>query len=217
MNLLERPICEGFLTGMILQLAIGPVFFYLLGITMASGFFSGLSGVAAVTAADYLYIALSILGIGKLLENEKSKRIFSIGSSIILVGFGVQFLFSAVSSESAHIGSAVQSWTPVTSFVSCFLLTISSPLTILFWGSMFSAKATEHQYDKSQLVSFAIGAGLSTLTFLTLAMFVLSLFRTAIPNWAIEVLNILVGVVLLAYGITRTVKTILRKEGPKAV
>jgi len=108
-----------------------------------------------------------------------------------------------------QIGSIV--WTPFKSFTSCFILTISSPLTLVFWGSIFSAKAIEKKYIKKQLFIFGIGAGASTFLFLSFTMMILSLFKSSIPNMIIQILNCIVGLVLIYYGITRTIKTIRSK------
>jgi threonine/homoserine/homoserine lactone efflux protein len=45
-------------------------------------------GALALTIVSYIYIALSAFGIGKLLEKEKTKKIFGIISSAVLIIFG---------------------------------------------------------------------------------------------------------------------------------
>jgi threonine/homoserine/homoserine lactone efflux protein len=198
---------DGMLTGMFLQLAVGPVFFYILSITMDSDFINSLSGILAVTLVDYFYIVLSLIGIGKLLQKNGIRRKFGITSSIILVLFGLMILHKGIAgiSETAR---AVSVWTPLSSFASCFILTISSPLTIVFWSSIFSAKAIEKNYQKNHLVIFAIGTGLSTFVFLSASMWSLSMLKSGIPDWVVQTLNGMVGAVLISYGIMRAFKTL---------
>jgi len=207
-----RPLLNGMLTGLFLQLALGPVFFYILGITVDSNYTNSLSAVMAVTIVDYIYIVLSLIGIGKLLQKDKVKIVFGIASSIILMLFGLLILFKGLLfiNDAAQIQSIT--WTPMNSFTSCFVLTISSPLTIVFWGSVFSAKAIEKNYKKKQLVIFGIGTGLSTFLFLSVTMMILSLFKSNIPDMVVQILNCSVGMVLIYYGVTRTIKTIRDKE-----
>jgi len=208
-----KPLIDGMLTGLFLQLALGPVFFYILGITADSNFINSLFAILAVTLADYLFIVLSLIGMGTgtFLQKDKIKTIFGILSSIILMLFGLMifhkgFIFI---NNVDQIGSMV--WTPFKSFTSCFILTISSPLTLVFWGSIFSAKAIEKNYIKNQLFIFGIGAGASTFLFLSFTMMILSLFKSSIPNMIIQILNCIVGLVLIYYGVTRTIKTIRSK------
>ena len=201
---------NGLTTGLVLQLAIGPVFFFILNIavqrTMVDGFFS----VVAVTVVDYSYIFLALAGVGKLLEYQKIKRILSIISACMLFIFGIIILLSARSTLT-HSTISVQSisnyWL---SFLSAFVLTISSPLTIVFWTGMFASKAIEHGYSKRHLVIFGVSAGLSTLLFLGSAVMLLSIYKTAIPLFLVKILNMVVGVVLMIYGATRLVSVFKR-------
>ncbi len=200
------PLFNGMLTGLFLQLAVGPVFFYIFGITVDSNYVNGLSGILAVTMVDYIYIVLSLIGIGRLLQEDRIKKIFGRISSIILTLFGLMMLYKGL----LFINGAEQvksiAWTPVNSFTSCFILTASSPLTIVFWSSVFSAKAIEKNYKKKELVIFGIGTGLSTFFFLSAAMLILSVLKSGIPNLMVQVLNCIVGLVLIYYGITRVWK-----------
>ena len=206
-----KPLIDGMLTGLFLQLALGPVFFYILGITAGSNFINSLFAILAVTLADYIFIVLSLIGIGTLLQEDKIKTIFGILSSIILMLFGLMIFYKGFIfiNNVDQIGSIV--WTPAKSFTSCFILTISSPLTLVFWSSIFSAKAIEKNYIKKQLFIFGMGAGASTFLFLSFTMMILSLFKSSIPNMIIQILNCIVGVVLIYYGVTRTIKTIKSK------
>lgn len=194
------------LTGLFLQLALGPVFFYILGITIDSNYVNSLSAVAAVTLADYIYIVLSLIGIGQLLQKEKIKRGFGIASSIILGLFGFMLISKGVVAASNDIPQAgLIVWTPLNSFTSCFALTLSSPLTIVFWGSVFSAKAIEKKYKNRELVIFGIGTGASTFIFLSVVMLGVSFIKPGIPNMIVQILNGLVGLALVYYGITRAI------------
>jgi len=202
------PLLNGMLTGLFLQLALGPVFFYIFGITVDSNYTNSLSAILAVTIVDYMYIILSLIGIGQLLQKGRIKKTFGIISSIILILFGVMILYKGLAyiGDAGHISSVA--WTPVNSFTSCFILTVSSPLTIVFWSSVFSAKAIEKNYQKKDLIIFGVGTGLSTFLFLSVSMMILSLLKSTIPGWVVQVLNCTVGLVLIYYGITRIIKTI---------
>jgi len=201
-----KPLANGFITGLLLQLAVGPVFFFILSITIDSDFTNSISAIIGVTIVDYVYIALSIIGIGRALESAPSRKIFGTISSLLI------FLFGIISVKNGLIaihGNAIQNathWTPINSFLSCFLLTISSPLTIVFWGSIFTAKAIEMGYQREELVRFGIGAGFATFVFLSISMLLISTFKTNIPAIIIQFLNCGVGAVLMYYGITRIMK-----------
>ena len=196
-----KSLLKGLLTGLFLQLAIGPVFFFILGITINSNFINVLCAITAVTLVDYIYIALSLLGLSKIIEKQRIKKVVGIISSFVLIVFSIIILKNVF--KSLSINNNATQWAPVTSFISCFLLTISSPLTIIFWTSIFSAKAIEYKFTKNQLVLFGIGAGCATFVFMFATMFIISIFRTNININLIKTLNTFVGLLLLYYGFSR--------------
>ncbi|OGG69826.1 hypothetical protein A3F27_00810 [Candidatus Kaiserbacteria bacterium RIFCSPHIGHO2_12_FULL_53_13] len=196
---------NGLATGLVLQLAVGPVFFFITNLTLQGTIFNGLAGVLAVTIVDYFYITLAILGVGKLLENKKVKKIFGIASSIVLVVFGLIIIKDITGGASST--TSIASMTLISSFVSVFLLTISSPMTIVFFTSLFTAKALEYNYQKKELIIFGLGTGFATLLFMGLSTIIFSLIKGSIPVLLIQILNLAVGCLLIGYGGIRLVKS----------
>jgi threonine/homoserine/homoserine lactone efflux protein len=197
-----KVFANGLLTGLFLQLAVGPVFFYIVNLTIQKSFFDGLAGVLAVTTVDYLYILFAVFGVGKLLEKKKVKKAFGIASSIVLMIFGLVIIRSVLGGNvSTFTGTNPLNFT--TSFISVFFLTISSPMTIVFFTGIFSAKAIENNYTKKELLIFGLSVGLSTLLFMSASVVLFSLLGGSIPIKIIQTLNILVGLLLIVYGTIR--------------
>lgn len=196
---------NGFLTGMFLQLAVGPVFFFILNIALQKTIIDGLLAVIAVTIADYIYIILAILGVGRLLEKKRVKNILGIAGAVVLIIFGLIMILTLASSEVNKMELTALPSNYLASFLTAFLLTISSPLTIVFWTGLFAAKAVEMGYSKKQLRIFGISAGLATIVFLGICVIVFSMLKASIPVFVINLLNILVGILLALYGLVRLV------------
>ena len=194
---------KGLMTGLVLQLAIGPVFIFIVNTAIQGGLESGMAAVAAVTIVDYLYIALAVSGIGKLLERQKKKHILTLLSSAVLIFFGALMIKRGFSYFYTYSGTAGMNYGAVKSFISAFILTISSPLTIVFWAGVFTAKAAEYSLGKRKLIVFGLSAGLATLIFLGISVVLFSIIRAMVPVNIIQALNILVGVILIGYGIRR--------------
>ena len=201
----KNVVLKGFTTGIILQIAIGPVFVFILNISLQYGILNGLFAVLGVTVVDYLYIVLAIFGVGKFLEIKKVKKIFSIISSIVLIIFGIYLFKKGILFHSNDQLTIIRTslWG---SFMSTFILTLSSPLTILFWTSIFTNKAIEYSLDKNELVFFGLSAGLATLVFLGCSVSIFSLFNLMIPTIVFQILNIFVGSLLIGFGIIRIMK-----------
>jgi threonine/homoserine/homoserine lactone efflux protein len=202
---------NGLLTGLTLQLAIGPVFFFIVNLALQKTIFDGFAGVFAVTIVDYFYISLAVFGIGKLLEHNKFRKIFGIISSLVLTLFGYIILKGAIT---GNVSSIITTETSniISSFTSVFLLTISSPMTIVFFTSLFTAKAVEYGYTKRELLLFGIGTGLATFIFMGSSVILFSLIKGVVPILLVKILNGLVGSLLIGYGILRLVKEIIENK-----
>ncbi|MBN2769412.1 MAG: LysE family transporter [Spirochaetes bacterium] len=202
---------KGFITGMLLQLAIGPVFVFIINITLQNGLLNGLAAVAAVTVVDYLYIVMSIIGIGALLEKPGLKKIMLVVSSIVLIVFGVLLVNKGINfvlKETSVI--VLESY--FKSFATVFILTISSPLTIVFWTGLFGNKAIEYKLDKKGLLVFGAAAGLATAVFMGTSVIVLSTIKVVLPLLVFKVLNIFAGLVLISFGIMRLVPSKIKNS-----
>ena len=202
---------NGLLTGLLLQFAIGPVFFFIINLALQKSIWDGLAGAFAVTLVDYIYISLAILGIAKLLENKKFKQIFGITSSIILIIFGILIIRSLTNSEIAT-NSIKGTSNLLTSFTSVFIITLSSPMTIVFFTSLFTAKALEYKYTKNQLLIFGLGTGFATFIFMSSSVILFSIAREIIPSLMVQISNLLVGIILIIYGCNRIIKIMIKSK-----
>jgi threonine/homoserine/homoserine lactone efflux protein len=201
-------LLNGFLTGLLLQVAVGPVFFFILNLSIQRTLFDGYAAILAVTIVDYIYISLAILGVGTLLEKPKTRTVLGVIGSLLLLVFGISMIVSSQRATPADLSAAGISSNPAASFLSAFFLTLSSPLTIVFWTSLFAARATEKGYTRRELVLFGLAAGLATVAFLGVSVTALSIVKTSIPAIALKLLNALVGLLIAGYGIARTVRLV---------
>ena len=73
-------------------------------------------------------------------------------------------------------------------------------MTIVFWTSVFAAKAIECKYSNRELTIFGFATGLATLIFMGSAVILFTLVKGTIPLLMIQILNMLVGCLLIGYG-----------------
>jgi len=202
---LIKVFIKGFSTGMMLQVAIGPVFFFITNIALQTGTMNGMLAVLAVTLVDYIYILLAIAGVGRYLENDRVKRALGIAGSIFLLLFGIVMGWNALMGT-RHNPLEVTGYSPYYSFTSAFILTLSSPLTIVFWTSIFASRLMELSFSKNELILFGLSSGLAPFIFLGCSVVILSIFRPHVPLVIVQALNGLVALILIFYGIFRSVK-----------
>ena len=189
---------NGLFTGLALQVAIGPVFFYIINITLQKTILNGLVGALAVAIIDFSYVSLAILGIGKILENEKIKRVFGIISSIILVIFGLIIIKGITNIDISN--KIIGSVSLLSSFVSVLFLTISNPITIVLYTGILGVKEIEKNYTQRELFVFGFGIGMATFIFMSTSVILFSLIKENIPVLLIQIMNLIVGCLLIGYG-----------------
>jgi len=199
---------DGLCFGMVLQLAIGPVCLMVLNISLTVGFLPALSMITAVALADAFYISLSLLGVTALLNQPTvRKKVQWIGGMVLIV-FGMDALLGAFGVSllpNIHLYGASGNSDP---FIKGLVVTLSNPLTLLFWGGVLTNKVSKEGWKRKQLCFFAVGCVLATVIFLTGIAALASIMHGNIPFPVIKALNIAVGGALIGFG----VRMLIRKE-----
>lgn len=194
-------ILKGLKFGMLLQLAIGPVCLFIFQIATLKGFYIGEIGVFGVTLVDGLFITAAILGIASIIDRKDLRFCLKIFGTTILLIFGLSTIlnqFDIVFLPSLSIGHN-SNFNNV--FTSAIILTASNPLTIIFWAGIFSVKVAEESIRRQDIYFFGLGALLSTIIFLTLIAFIGSFTSMLFPANVIKILNIIIGFLLMYFGI----------------
>lgn len=194
-------LIKGFRFGMILQLAIGPMCLMVFNVSNTSGFVMGLTLVASIALIDAFFIVISGFGVAAVIDKEKVKAAIRIIGSVVLIAFGANivsdvFGFSIIPKIalfSEVIGKSI--------FLQGLLLTLSNPLTIVFWSGVFSTEVIENKLNKIQLFFFGLGCVLATIIFLMLIAVLGSFMSNFLPAIIISILNIIVGIFLMYFGI----------------
>ena len=190
---------DGLKFGMLLQIAVGPMCLMVFNTAKNIGFFIALSLVFAIALVDAFYITLAGLGVSKLLEKESIKKVFKIIGSAVLIIFGINIILN-VFKINIIPGLNLK---PTTSniFIQGLVLTLSNPMTIVFWGSVLTTKIIDDKLSKNELIIFSIGLVSATLLFLTAIAIIGTILSEFIPTKISIILNIIVGVLIVFFGI----------------
>lgn len=193
-------LLKGFHFGMVLQLAIGPMCMFILQTSAAHGFAAGEAGVLATACIDALEISLAIAGVAGLLERNKraavAMRIFGVA---VLVLYGIVSIASAILGSGATGVSILSSGGLAETFARAIVLTLSDPLTIVFWAGVFSSKIASEHLSKHDVRIFGCGCVTATLSFLTLVALTGSAVQPLISDGAVRILNAVVGVMMFYF------------------
>lgn len=197
---------NGLKFGLLLQLAVGPMCLMVFNTAKNSSFLVAMTLVLAIALVDAFYIALASLGVSRILDKKAFKTIFSILGAAILILFGANISLSVFGIN--LIPSLNLTPTSSSIFVQGLILTLSNPITIVFWGSVLTTKIIEEKFTNKQLLLFSIGLVSSTLFFLTSVAVLGTILSEFIPAIISNILNVLVGLLIIFFGI----KLLLKKK-----
>ncbi len=155
---------EGLGFGLILQISVGPVCLAVLHKGLTQGFGHAFAMVWGAALVDALYIVLSVFGVSALLQIGPARVAVGLAGALLLLYFGLRYLRApAATAQAEHRDES-----PFQSFVYGVGLTLTNPLTILFWAGVLGAMMSTHTFNQAGGVFFfSAGCVTATLLFLT--------------------------------------------------
>lgn len=194
-------ILKGILSGLVLAVLIGPVFFTIIQTSIEKGFGTGVRVALGVSLSDTCYIFLTYLGISQLLDNYKFKVYMSYAGGLILVGFGVYYLF--IKSRRLRKNSS-QELTAKSSFryvLKGFVINGLTPMVLVFWVGAVSFATGELGYVTStQAIVYFSSLVVTVFTTDVLKAKLADKLRILITPGFFRWLNIALGILFIIFG-----------------
>ncbi len=186
----------GIMLGLGAAVPIGPINLEMirrnLSYSAKTGFLFGLGACSA----DLIYLVLLSLGVLSLLNHPLLLKVMALLGALILMYFAYG-AFTTKTMEN-QVTKALSSALPQHYF-SGLLLTMSNPITILFWASISSQVAAltlTHQYAT---LYAGIGVVIGTVGWVIALNLFIHFTKHKISNKAINILNKIGGVLLLGF------------------
>jgi threonine/homoserine/homoserine lactone efflux protein len=189
---------QGLLFGMVLQLSVGPVCISVLQTAIACSFAPAFMMTLGVVLADSAYVILALLGVSSLMQIPPLRIGIGLMGALLLLYFGTRSLLSNAK-RPADTTLARGGWG---SLRNGFLLTLSNPLTILFWAGVFGGLIASGPFA-THWAAYVFGAGCvsATLVFLTVVAAVGKYIGRLVQPGVIVWLNRITGLFLIGFAI----------------
>ncbi|MCM3765917.1 LysE family translocator [Neobacillus niacini] len=188
------------LLGLSLAAPIGPINAAQIDRGIRNGFMHAwLVGVGAVLA-DGVYMLIVYIGVVNFLETEFMQTFLWLFGFFVLTYTGIEAIINAGKIHLAeHRGGE-----PLTkSFLTGFLMSISNPLTILFWLGIYGSvlAKTAATYDTSQLVLYSSAIFIGLLLWDITMAGVASSFRKFLTSRLLVVISLFSGISMIGFGV----------------
>jgi L-lysine exporter family protein LysE/ArgO len=188
------------LLGLSLAAPIGPINAAQIDKGIRHGFMhSWLIGVGAV-AADGVYMMVVYFGVVHFLETPFMKTFLWLFGCFVLMYTGIETMLSA---NKLKIGEKRKDEPLAKSFLSGFFMSISNPLTILFWLGIYGSvlAKTAATYETSQLILYSSAIFIGLLLWDITMAGISSNFRKYLTSRLLVGISLLSGISLIGFGI----------------
>jgi len=217
LNLLGELLLKAIITGFVLSIMIGPVFFILLETSIKKGVRAGLSFDAGVLVSDLIYISIAYIFFSEVSaftkgDNEGLLKMF--GGCMFLIYGVISYLKKPKEQMQDELGNSVfNSRDYILLFVKGLVLNMANPLVIFYWFSVLALGAKDSSYfNGTGYMFFYICVILITFFSIDiLKIFGAKRLRPFITNALLQSLNRITGGILFIFGIILLLQGILSK------
>jgi putative LysE/RhtB family amino acid efflux pump len=190
----------GFGLGFFVALQLGPMSLFLIRSTLRGGWRVGIAIGAGIATVDALYAAAGAGGATPLLALHPVRLVLGLVGAAVLIALGVRTLYGALR---VRIGGEApfEVATPRRAFLTALGGTASNPSTIVSWGAIFAAATTAGLVHTTRAAILLVcGAGIGSLTWVSLLATGVALAGGSIGRRAIRVTDGVAGAGLIGFG-----------------
>jgi len=190
---------QGILIGLFVSIPMGPVGVLCIQRTLQRGRLSGFVSGLGAAAADTLFASIAGLGLTLVSDFFKEQKMWiMLVGAVILIVLGLRMFFRNTIKQVRSYKYNQSNL--ISDFVSVFALTITNPLTIIFYGIILASLGlVQDNMISLGMVLFGIFCGAISVWFV-LSTFV-NLFRKHFHLRVIFYINKIAGVIIVLFGL----------------
>jgi len=213
-QLLFDLILKAILTGFILSIMIGPVFFILLETSIRRGVRAALAFDMGVFLSDIIYISIAYIFYAEVadLTSGKNSDIIKVVGGVIFIVFGLVTLLKKPKANAGEDSEGIaQTKDYLMLGLKGFLLNFANPAVIFYWVGVIALGAKNNDIDNEYQTLIYISILL--LTFFSLDILKImgaKKLRPFITERVLTGLNRLIGIIFLVSGIVLFAKGIVK-------
>ncbi|MBL6445982.1 LysE family transporter [Fulvivirga sp. 29W222] len=193
-------VVNALIFGLVLAVLIGPVFFTLLQTSIEKGLNKAILVAIGIFFSDVVYINLAYFGLSQFINDSEYKEWIGYTGGGILIVFGIVSLFkSRKKTNIVHRSVSVKGFFRY--IFKGFIINGVSPFVLLFWLGAMSMATIEYGYSGETLVLF-FGV-IMLIVFITdvIKAYLAGKLRALITPRLFTILNVAVGLALIAFGL----------------
>ncbi|MEW4327303.1 LysE family transporter [Rossellomorea marisflavi] len=197
-------LLKGLLIGFTVAAPVGPIGILCINRTLSKGRLTGFVSGLGAASADAIYGCIAAFGLTFITSFLISQKLWlQLIGGLFLCYLGIQTYRSrpAGHAASARGGGLLKSYTSV------FFLTVTNPMTILFFIGIFSGIGLgKSSFDMSSALLMVTGVFLGSAAWWLSLSFGVSLFRKKFSDDSLAWINRLSGIIVFGFGVFALLK-----------
>ena len=194
-------ILNGVVSGLVLALLIGPVFFTIIQTSIERGFWSGFFVAMGVSLSDAFYISLCYLGVYQIFETGNFKEYFAYFGGAVLLIMGFYYLLIKSRKLAKYDPLNVQAKSPYRLVLKGFVINGLTPMVFIFWLGTVGVATTKLGYvTPGQAIPFFVAIVCTVFITDIIKAKLADKLRAVMTPKFIRTLNLVLGFVLLIFG-----------------
>lgn len=207
-------ITKAIITGFLLSILIGPVFFVLLETSIKKGIRAAMAFDLGVLLSDIIYITIALnffYEVQGLMEGENQHRIKIIGGALFVLYGLLTFFKKSKDIKKDSQGKLIQDNSSYTILIlKGFLLNIANPLVIFYWFSVMTLPEKMEGENSVPVLFFLAIVLVTFFSFDILKIVGAKQLRPLMTDRLLRGLNQLIGIVFTGFGIFLLIKGVVR-------
>jgi threonine/homoserine/homoserine lactone efflux protein len=191
---------QGIIPGLILSVAIGPVFFMLITTSLNRGFKKAMILEAGIIFGDAFCILSAVLGLQAILSKEEYRQGLTIAGGIVLILFGFITWRKAVEEVVQH-NEIIAHDSDLKLFWKGFFFNISNPSVIFFWMASVGIAINEFNNDSTKVLPYFSATLITVFSIDVLKAFLAFRVKKFLTAKNLVLLNRIAGFAIFIFGL----------------
>jgi len=201
-------VIKGVVTGFLLSIMVGPVFFVLLETSIRRGVRAALAFDLGVLLSDVIYVLVAFVfyaQVSAIMVGERQDSLKIVGGVLFIIYGIVTYVKKPKESALDEVGNVInKSSDYLILALKGFFLNFANPLVIFYWFSVITlgAKSTANNEADHYAILYYIAVILVTFfSFDLLKIFGAKKLRPLVTDKVLVILNHFIGIVFVVFGI----------------
>lgn len=193
-------LIKGIGFGLILSVAVGPVFFALVKTSLQKGFKAGVFVAVGVSLSDMCYIILAYLGVSQFFDNPLVKEQMAFVGGMVIITFGIVTIIT----KPKGYGNGDQKMTKSTyvkQLFKGFFINALNPAVLLFWLGVMSLASVDYDFTPWKIILFFASILATVFTLDLIKVYLANKLRKWVTPKVMRGMYVFVGLALVVFGV----------------